>query len=135
MTYQQWLERNLTKQDWDEALRLFYDPKFGGMLKSQSSDDKTSEAWYLWRGLSHYKGNEYNLEEFLISTDRKSPIEYLPEIEEIKTVLPAQADGDGRMPDYYFPSHEKRLGIYRYQGRIGRRFPRALDKTHREPGF
>ena len=93
---------NLAKQDWDEALRLFYDPKFGGMLKSQSSDDKTSEAWYLWRGLSHYKGNEYNLEEFLISTDRKSPIEYLPEIEEIKTVLPAQADGDGRMPDYYF---------------------------------
>lgn len=95
---------NLAKTDWAEAVRIFYNPKFGDLLHEEQhqagSGRDPLEDWYLWRGLSAVPGEESNFEEFLISTGKKAPIEYLPEITRIETELPS-TPGEN-MPVYYF---------------------------------
>lgn len=75
---------NLAKNDWQEAVKLFYSPAFSGALEG-------SEAQYAedYRALSVYPGQEQNMEEFLIRVNKKQRTEYLVEEEE----LWAEADG------------------------------------------
>lgn len=63
---------NLAKSNWNEALRLFYSTDF---LFVFSGSDK--QYYQLYRGLSVYKGNEQNMEEFLLAINKKQKIEYL----------------------------------------------------------
>ncbi len=69
---------NLAKASWEEALSVFYNPSFEGILLG-------SDAKYLplYRGLSMIGGREENMEEFLVSIGKKQRIEYLVEEDHI----------------------------------------------------
>ncbi len=60
----------LARDNWQEALKLFYSDGFPGLLGNPS------ELGELYRGLSARPGNSHNLEEFLIAAGQKSPVEY-----------------------------------------------------------
>ena len=63
---------NLAKSNWAEALRLFYSPDFSLVF---SGSDK--QYYQLYKGLSVYKGNEQNMEEFLLAINKKQKVEYI----------------------------------------------------------
>lgn len=63
---------NLAKTRWDEAVKLFYSRDFINIF---TGSDRNFITTYL--GLSGYYGNEQNVEEFLISINKKQPIEYI----------------------------------------------------------
>lgn len=63
---------NLAKTDWNEAVSLFYAKEFEGVFKG--NDEQYLECY---RGLSAYKGQEQNVEEFLIQINKKTKIEYM----------------------------------------------------------
>lgn len=69
---------NLAKSDWDEAVKLFYSEGFSSLF---TGNDRQYLKTY--KGLSHYYGNEQNVEEFLLEINKKHPIEYIPERKEI----------------------------------------------------
>lgn len=70
---------NLAKSNWDEAVRLFYSDVFEKVFEG---NDRQYYAAY--KGLSAVKGNEHNVEEFLLEINKKKPIEYIPEETEIR---------------------------------------------------
>ena len=63
---------NLAKSSWQEAVKLFYSPDFERVLKSCDG-----QAQLCYQGLSRKEGNEQAVEEFLITMNKKKPIEYL----------------------------------------------------------
>lgn len=63
---------NLAKSSWDEAVKLFYSDRF---MEIFTGNDAQYKKVYL--GLSRYYGNEQNVEEFLLSINKKQPIEYI----------------------------------------------------------
>lgn len=63
---------NLAKTRWDEAVKLFYSDSFINIF---TGSDRNFITNYL--GLQNYYGNEQNVEEFLISINKKQPIEYI----------------------------------------------------------
>ena len=63
---------NLAKSNWKEAVRFYYSPAFMHLLKT--ADTQTN---MLYQGLSVQDGNEQNMEEFLIATGKKQPVEYV----------------------------------------------------------
>lgn len=65
---------NLAKSNWSEAVNLFYSEEF---LNVFEGNDLQYKKVYL--GLSRYYGNEQNVEEFLLSINKKQPIEYIVE--------------------------------------------------------
>lgn len=65
---------NLAKTNLDEALTLFYSPEFKRVFVG---NDKQYLPIYC--GLATYPGNRQNMEEFLISINKKQKIEYLTE--------------------------------------------------------
>lgn len=67
---------NLAKTDWNEAVELFYSEDFESIFKQS---DKSEFAVY--KGLSRWKGNQENVEEFLIAMNKKPPITYELDIE------------------------------------------------------
>lgn len=69
---------NLAKSNWQEAIKLFYSQDF--MMIFSGNDLKYRP---LYQGLSLYKGNEQNMEEFLLSVNKKQPMEYIFEEKEI----------------------------------------------------
>ncbi len=73
---------NLAKTNWPEAVRQFYRPDFA--LKLEENDP---EAYAVYRGLCVKPGNEQNVEEFLIAAARKQPLEYVPQVKQIRTEL------------------------------------------------
>lgn len=75
---------NLAKSDWQEAVKLFYSPAFSAVIAG--SDAQYEEDY---RALSVYPGQEQNVEEFLIQANKKQPMEYFVEEDE----LWAEADG------------------------------------------
>lgn len=76
---------NLARTDWNEALRLFWDPSFNSLFTAQDRREKA-----LYRGLSAKPGNEQNMEEFLISIGKKTAASFLPGEKEIGlTVSPS----------------------------------------------
>lgn len=70
---------NLAKANPEEALGLFYSPEFRRVF---GGSEKQFYPVYL--GLSACPGNRQNMEEFLISVNKKQQIEYLTEEKEIR---------------------------------------------------
>lgn len=69
---------NLAKASWDEAVRLFYSESFISVFEGNDAQYKK-----IYLGLSRYFGNEQNVEEFLVSINKKQPIEYIVEQEKL----------------------------------------------------
>ena len=69
---------NLAKTDWNEAVDLFYSHEFISIF---SGNDNQYES--LYRGLSEIKGSHQNVEEFLISINKKQPVSYILDQKEI----------------------------------------------------
>ena len=63
---------NLAKTDWREAVDLFYSGEFISIF---NGSDESYES--LYRGLSEITGDEQNVEEFLISINKKQPMSFL----------------------------------------------------------
>ena len=63
---------NLAKANWQEAVSLFYSPKFVSVF---SGNDKP--FFCLYQGLSKHMVNEQNLEEFLLAVKKKQPVTYI----------------------------------------------------------
>lgn len=70
---------NLAKSNWEEAVKLFYSDEFESVFEG---NDKQYYAAY--KGLSAVKGNEHNVEEFLLEIHKKKPVEYILEETEVK---------------------------------------------------
>ncbi len=62
---------NLARENWQEAVKLFYSPAFSRIL--EGNDAQFTEDY---RALSAHRGNEQNLEEFLIRVHKKQKVEY-----------------------------------------------------------
>lgn len=62
---------NLAKMNWSEAVPLFYSEEFASILEGA---DKDYLPAYL--GLSKYKYNEQNMDEFLLLTNKKKQIQF-----------------------------------------------------------
>lgn len=69
---------NLAKENWKEAVELFYSPGFRGIF--QGSDRQFYAAY---RGFSHLDGNEQNVEQFLIEVHKKQAVVLTVEKEEV----------------------------------------------------
>lgn len=67
---------NLAQKSWEEAVELFYSRSFATILHK---NDKN--AYLSYEGLSRFRGNEQNVEEFLIEVNKKTPIIYSFDIE------------------------------------------------------
>ncbi len=65
---------NLARSAWDEAVKLFYSDEFINVFRGNELKYRK-----LYLGLSHFYGNEVNVEEFLMAINKKQPIEYIPE--------------------------------------------------------
>lgn len=76
---------NLAKANWEEAVKVFYSPQFKKIF-SGSSDKQYYNAY---KGLSAVHGNEQNMEEFLLETNKKQRVEFVPEKTEIYIEEPA----------------------------------------------
>ena len=76
----------LAKENWPEAVKLFYSPSFIRLLGG--ADRKYRN---LYRGLSRYPGQEQNMEEFLVTAQKKPPVEYSFPIRDV--VVNAAKDG------------------------------------------
>lgn len=70
---------NLARVNWAEAVKLFYAPEFYGLLRGNDR-----KYYDLYRGLCASVGNQQNVEEFLISCGKKTPIQYSVEQEKLK---------------------------------------------------
>ena len=73
---------NLAKSNWREAVKLFYSSEFTSLFTG--TYDKLYDSY---RGLSVQPGNEQNVEEFLIQTNKKQKIEYDVEEPELNLEL------------------------------------------------
>ncbi|MCQ2493668.1 MAG: DUF5717 family protein [Lachnospiraceae bacterium] len=63
---------NLAKNNWKEAVKLFYSPEFVRIF--DSSEENFLE---IYKALDDSSGNEQNVEEFLISVGKKQKVEFL----------------------------------------------------------
>ena len=70
---------NLAKTDWDEAVNLFYSADFISVLKGNDAQYES-----LYRGLSENPDNEQNVEEFLISINKKQPVSFVIDQESLQ---------------------------------------------------
>lgn len=76
---------NLARSNWEEAVNLFYADGFEAVLSSHDRHYYTA-----YKGLSAVKGNEHNVEEFLLEINKKKSVEYIPEETEIKIEDPLE---------------------------------------------
>lgn len=74
---------NLAKMNSAEALNLFYSPQFQRVFAGNET-----QYHQMYLGLSAYSGSRQNMEEFLISINKKQKIEYLTEEKEIRLDAP-----------------------------------------------
>lgn len=71
---------NLARENWGEALKLFYSDSFAELVeKLDEAEEQSGSARIteLYRALSAGNGNSHNMEEFLIAIGQKPRIEYL----------------------------------------------------------
>lgn len=78
---------NLAKANPQEAVTLFYSPDFGKIF---TGSDRQYYPYY--KALSAIYGNEQNLEEFLISINKKQKIEYLTDVAELQLEDPEKVE-------------------------------------------
>lgn len=76
---------NLAKSNWEEAVKLFYSDEFRAVF---TGNDRHHYAAY--QGLSAVRGNEHNVEEFLLEINKKKAVEYIPEETAIKIEDPLE---------------------------------------------
>lgn len=77
---------NLARNNWEEAVKLFYSPDFIRVFNGQDKKYRN-----LYKGFSQIPGNMQNVEEFLVSIHKKQPVEYmLPRTEIVITSLHGQ---------------------------------------------
>lgn len=74
---------NLAKTNWGEATRIFYSSEFPKIL---TGNDRQYYSAYL--GLSKFRGNEQNVDEFLVEISKKQKTEYIPMEETIRIDTP-----------------------------------------------
>lgn len=79
---------NLAKSNWQEAVELFYQPHF-----TQIFHKNEKELFSIYVGLSRMQGSAKNVEEFLISSGKKSSIIYTTDVEgfELKNIVDSTA--------------------------------------------
>lgn len=65
---------NLAKSEWQEAVKLFYSEEFEQVF---SGSDR--QYYNAYKGLAEVYGNEHNVEEFLLTINKKKPVEFIPE--------------------------------------------------------
>ncbi len=82
----------LARSHWEEAVGLFYSPDFMKLL--HGPDRKLRN---LYRGLSAVKGREENLEEFLVSAQKKQPVEYLLPVKELAVTAAGERQEEGQI--------------------------------------
>ena len=70
---------NLAKENWEEAVKIFYSPRF----KNIFSGGLDRQYYSAYKGLSAVYGNERNMEEFLLEINKKQRVEFVPEKTEI----------------------------------------------------
>ena len=70
---------NLAKTNWDEAVSLFYSRDFISVFKGNDAQYES-----LYRGLCMGSDNVQNVEEFLISINKKQPVQFMPDQEELQ---------------------------------------------------
>lgn len=70
---------NLAKASWEEAVKAFYSPQF----KKIFSAGADRQYYNAYKGLSAVPGNEQNMEEFLLETNKKQRVEFVPEKMEV----------------------------------------------------
>ena len=70
---------NLAKTDWDEAVNLFYSRDFISVFKGNDAQYES-----LYRGLCINPDNVQNVEEFLISINKKQPVQFMLDQEELQ---------------------------------------------------
>lgn len=71
---------NLAKENWGEAVELFYGEYFSKIFHGNDR-----QFYIAYRGLSHQKGNQQNVDEFLVEIHKKHAIEYGIDRQEIST--------------------------------------------------
>ncbi len=84
---------NLARTNWQEAVSLFYQNEFYGLVQGETWEDPDGtehplEA--LYRGLSAREGNEHNVEEFLIAAGKKRPVEFTVDVRELTAEVSAR---------------------------------------------
>ncbi len=70
---------NLAKENWEEAVKVFYTPSFRKLFLA----GQERQYYSAYKGLSAIRGNEWNVEEFLLEINKKQRVEFTPEKEEI----------------------------------------------------
>lgn len=70
---------NLAKSNWEEAVKIFYSEDFKKIF--MCGNDRQFYSSY--KCLSAVRGNEQNVEEFLLEINKKQRVEYIPEKTEI----------------------------------------------------
>ncbi len=70
---------NLAKENWEEAVKIFYSPSFRKLFLSGPE----RQYYSAYKGLSAMRGNERNVEEFLLEINKKQRVEFTPEKTEI----------------------------------------------------
>ncbi|MBO5998662.1 MAG: hypothetical protein J6P87_03120 [Lachnospiraceae bacterium] len=73
---------SLARTNWKQACALFYSPDFERVLENEPPRLST-----VYRGLSGNKNNELNVDEFLITADKKKAAEYLADCREVHMEL------------------------------------------------
>lgn len=73
---------NLAKSSWREAVRMFYSPGFASLFQGTDAG-----LYDLYLALSAKEGNEQNLEEFLICSNKKQQLEFLTREKELRITL------------------------------------------------
>jgi len=63
---------NLAKSNWNEAINVFYNPLFKGIFRESDRDFLP-----IYKCLSGVMNSEINMDEFLISIRKKTPVEYI----------------------------------------------------------
>ena len=102
---------NLARNNWEEAVKLFYSPDFIRVFNGQDKKYRN-----LYKGFSQIPGNMQNVEEFLVSIHKKQPVEYmLPRTEIVITNLHGQLCGNPA-------GGKKQVGLQPSSGGGGRRF-------------
>ncbi len=76
---------NLAKTNWREAVKLFYSVPFEKLMKGGEE-----QVYLNYLGLSAREGNEQCVEEFLITTNKKQPVEYVPSKKKLILDAPAE---------------------------------------------
>lgn len=74
---------NLAKSNWQEALKIFNSAGFIHTLRGNDAQFCDS-----CRGLSAFAGNEQNMEEFLVCINKKQPVKYLVQEQQLEVELP-----------------------------------------------